>query len=141
LPLFSELINICKSDLLIESRGGILVPQAKIIREEIKEAKGTFSAVLIKTKNAYMVLLSEGEDNLGTLAVALPQKPGMIGPPLSSILLGERNATLARLLAERLAKTLKKMVLISVFVKTIGERESGRTFLNLSERILKRIGD
>jgi hypothetical protein len=117
------------------------VPQAKIIREEIKEAKGTFSAVLIKTKNAYMVLLSEGEDNLGTLAVALPQKPGMIGPPLSSILLGERNATLARLLAERLAKTLKKMVLISVFVKTLGERESGRTFLNLSERILKRIGD
>jgi hypothetical protein len=120
------------------NKGGIPVSQAKIVREEIKEADSTFSAVLIETKNAYIVLLSEGEENLGTLVVALPQKPGMIGPPLSSTLLGERNATLARLLAERFAKTLKKMVLVSVFVKTLDEREAGRTFLKLSERVLKK---
>ena len=112
--------------------------QAKIIREEIKEGDSLFSAILIETKNAYIMLLSEGEENLGTLAVSLPQKSGMIGLLLSSILFGERNATLARLLAERLAKRLKKIVLVSVFMKTLNEREAGRTFLRLMERILKK---
>jgi len=114
------------------------VSQAKIIREEIKEGQKVFSAVLIETKNAYIMLLSEGEENLGTLAVSLPPRPGMIGPPLSSVLLGERNATLARLLAERLAKSLRKMVLVSVFVKSVDGREAGRTFLRLLERILEK---
>jgi len=114
------------------------LPQAKIVREEMVEANIVFSAVLLEMNNAYMVLLSEGEENLGTLAVSLPQRQGMVGPPLSSTLLGERNAMLARLLAERLAKSLEKMVLVSVFVKTRDEREAGRIFLRLLDRVLKK---
>jgi len=112
--------------------------QAKITREEVKEGDSTYSAVLIETSNAYIVLLSQGEENLGTLAVSLPQKPGMVGPPLSSLLLGERSATLARLLAERLARSLGRMVLVSVFVRTLDDREAGHTFFRLLEAILKR---
>jgi hypothetical protein len=113
--------------------------QAKIIREETKIGDNVFSAVLIETKNGYVVLLSEGQDNIGTLAVSIPQTPGMVGPPLSSALLGDRNVMLARMLAERLANSLKKMVLVSVFVKTTKEAEAGRTFLRLLEKTLKRM--
>ena len=112
--------------------------KAKIMREETKIGDTVFSAIAVETSNAYIVFLSEGQDNLGTLAASLPQKPGMIGPPLSSTLLGERNQTIARLLAERLAKSLNKMVLISAFVKSSNEREVGRTFLSLLEKTLKK---
>ena len=112
--------------------------KAEIIREEVEEGERVFSGVLVKMKNAYIMLLSEGEENLGTLAVSLPQKQAMIGPPLSSILLGERNATLARLLAERLAGTVKKMALVSVFVISIDEKEAGPTLLRLVEKMLKK---
>jgi len=113
------------------------VSQAKIIREEIKEADTIFSAVLIEMKNAYIVILSEGEENLGTLAVSLPQRLETTTQPLSSALLGERNITLARLLAERLAASLKKMVLVSVFTRTLDERRTGQVFLRLLEKALK----
>jgi hypothetical protein len=113
--------------------------QAKIIREETKIGDIVFSAVLVETKNGYVVLLSEGQDNIGTLAVSIPQTPGMVGPTLSSALLGDRNVMLARMLAERLASSLKKMVLVSVFVKTTKEAEAGRTFLRLLEKTLKKM--
>ena len=115
--------------------------KASIIREEMEEKGRIFSAVLVETKNAYIMLLSEGEESLGTLAVSLPQKPGMIGPPLSSILLGERNVTLARLLAERLAKTLNKIALVSVFVRTLDTKEAGPILLRLLEKILRKKED
>ncbi|MEM2110852.1 MAG: proteasome assembly chaperone 4 family protein [Candidatus Bathyarchaeia archaeon] len=114
--------------------------QAKIIREELKENDTTYSAVLIEVKNAYIVLLSETEENLGTLAVSLPQKPETSTVPLSSILLGERNTTLARLVAERLVKSVNKIVLVSVHVRSLDERKVGRAFLKLLEKILKKMG-
>jgi hypothetical protein len=113
--------------------------QAKIIREETKIGDNVYSAVLIETSNGYIALLSEGQDNIGTLAVSVPQTSGMVGPPLSSALLGERNVMLARMLAERLASSLKKMVLVSVFVKTTKEAEAGRTFLKLLEKTLRKM--
>ena len=111
---------------------------AKIAREEIVESGNVFSSVLVETKNAYIILLSEDGDSLGTLAVSVPQKAGMLGPPLSSVLLGERNTTLARIFAERLATTLKKMVLVSVFLKTVDEREAGPILWKLVERVVKK---
>ena len=115
------------------------MPKAKITCEETKVGETIYSAIIIEAGNAYIVLLSEGQDNLGTLATALPQKTRMIGPPLSSTFFGERNQTLARLLAERLAKSLNKLVLVSVFVKSTDEREAGRTFLRLLEKTLKKV--
>jgi len=58
----------------------------------------------------------------------------MVGPPLSSVLLGDRNVMIARILAERLSEKMKKIALVSVFAKTVDEREAGTIFLKLFEK-------
>jgi len=110
--------------------------RAKVVREEIKENQTVFLALHLETKNANLVLMSEGEEQLGTLAVAIPQAQKILGPPLSSILLGDRNIMIARLLAERLAEKTGKMALMSIFAKTVSERDAGPIFLRLFEKIV-----
>jgi len=110
--------------------------RAKVVQGEIKENQTVFLALHLETKNANLVLLSEGEDQLGTLAVAIPQAQRMLGPPLSSTLLGDRNIMIARLLAERLAEKTGKMALMSIFAKTFSERDAGPIFLRLFEKIV-----
>ena len=112
--------------------------RAKIVQEKIIERDTPFLAIYLETKNASLVFLSEGEDQLGTLAVAIPQAQKMVGPPLSSVLLGDRNMMIARVLAERLAERMKKIALVSVFSKTVSEREAGSIFLKLVEKIIGR---
>lgn len=112
--------------------------RARIVKEEMKENGKLFLALYLKTGNANLVLLSESEDRLGTLAVAIPQAQRMLGPPLSSILLGERNTLIARLLAEQLAKRTERIALVSVFAKTISEKEASSVFLKLFEKTLKK---
>ena len=114
------------------------MPRAKIVEEKIKGKDTLFFALYLGTKNASLILLSEGEDRLGTLAVAIPQASKMVGPPLSSILLGDRNVTIARVLAERLAVKMNKIALVSVFIKTVDEWEAGPILLKLVEKTLRR---
>jgi len=111
--------------------------RVKIVQEELKENETLFLAIRLETKNANLILLSEGEDQLGTLAVALPQKEKMLGPSLSSVLLGDRNVIVARLLAERLAQKTGKIALTSVFADTIAEKDAGPLFLKLFDKTLK----
>lgn len=115
---------------------GSPVSRVKIAQEKMVERDTPFLSIYLETKNASMVLLSEGEDQLGTLAVAIPQTRKMVGPPLSSILLGDRNMMIARILAERLAEKMKKIALVSVFTKTFGESEVGPIFLKLVEKTI-----
>ena len=105
------------------------------LQKKIMEDDKAFLALFVETKNANLLLLSEGEDQLGTLAVALPQARKLIGPPLSSILLGDRNTMIARILAERLSQRTKKLALVSVFTKTVSEKEAGPIFLKLIEKM------
>ena len=112
--------------------------RAKVVKEELEENGMLFAALYLNTRNASLMLLSEGEDQLGTLAVAIPQEEKMVGPPLSSILLGDRNVTTARVLAERLAKTMNKIALVSVFTKTFNETETGPILLELFRKILEK---
>lgn len=112
--------------------------RAKIFQEEIQHDEKAFYAVRLETRNANLLLLSEGEDQLGTLAVALPPQEKMIGPPVSSILLGDRNTIIARLIAERMAQQTGKIAMASVFTKTISERETGQVFLKLFEKAVKK---
>jgi len=111
--------------------------RANIVQEEIKQDEVMFYALRLETKNANLLLLSEGEDQLGTLAVALPPKEKMLGPPMSSVLLGDRNTIIARLLAERLAQKTGKIALASVFAKTTGENKVGKIFLQLFEKTFR----
>jgi len=113
------------------------MPRAKITKEELKENDRLFVALRMETQNANMILLSEDEDQLGTLTVALPQSQKMLGPPLSSVLLGDKNVILARMLAERLAAQTGKIALASIFVKTLTEREAGPILLKLFDKTMK----
>lgn len=113
--------------------------RAKIVREETKEKDIPFLATYLEMKNASLVFLSEKEDQLGTLAAAVPQIEKRIGPPHSSVLLGDRNMMVARLLAERVAGKTSKIALVSVFVKTISEREAGPILVKLVEKTLKKL--
>jgi len=112
--------------------------KAKIIREEVKEEETSFSAVYIEMGNARIIFMSETEDNLGTLAASMPPRERFIGPPLSSILLGDRNTLVARLLAERVAHDAKKMALVSVYIKSMDERRSGPILLRLLEKVMRK---
>jgi hypothetical protein len=108
--------------------------RAKIVQQEIKLNETDYCAVRLDTKNATLLLLSEGEDQLGTLAVALPQQNKMLGPPVSSILLGDRNAVIARLIAERLAHKTGKLGLASVFTTKLSDTDAGTAFLKLFDK-------
>ncbi len=112
--------------------------RAKIVKEEMKENGKLYLALHLETQNADLILLSEGEDRLGTLAVSVPQAQRMVGPPLSSVLLGEKNTIIARLLAEQLAKRTEKIALVSVFAKTLTEKEASAIFLKLFEKTLEK---
>jgi hypothetical protein len=115
--------------------------RAKIAKEEIVERDTTFFALYIETKNANQLFLSEGEDKLGTLAVAVPQPEKMVGSPLSSILLGDRNMMIARVLAELLTQKTKKISLVSVFTKSVSEQEAAPVLRKLLEKTLKKEED
>lgn len=112
--------------------------RAKIVEEKMAERDTTFFALHIETENANQLFLSEGEDRLGTLAVALPQQQKLVGPPLSSILLGDRNLMIARILAELLAQNTKKIALVSVFTKTVSEQEAAPILRKLMDKTLKK---
>ena len=108
--------------------------RAKVVQQEIKLNETDYCAVRLETKNATLLLLSEYEDQLGTLAVALPQQDKMLGPPVSSILLGERNAVIASLIAERLAHKTGKLGLASVFTNRLSDTDAGTVFLKLFDK-------
>ncbi len=112
--------------------------RAKIVKEEIVEGDTSFFAVYIETENANQLFLSEGKDRLGTLAVAIPQQQKLIGPPLSSVLLGDRNMMIARVLAELLAQKTNKIGLVSVFTKSVSEQEAAPVLRKLLEKTLKK---
>ena len=114
--------------------------RARVVKEKLEENGVLFLAIYMETRNASLILLSEGEDQLGTLAVAIPPEQRTVGPPLSSILLGDRNVTTARVLAERLAKTMNKIALVSVFTKTVSEGEAGPVLLKLVRKIIGKEG-
>lgn len=111
--------------------------RVKIVQSEMKQDETLLVATRLETRNANILLLSEGEDQLGTLAVGVPQKERMLGPPMSSVLLGDRNVIVARLLAERLAQKTGKIALASVFAKTIAEKDAGSAFLKLLDKTLE----
>jgi len=110
--------------------------RVRVVKEELEEDGVRFLAVYLETGNAGLILLSEGEDQLGTLAVAIPQEQRMVGPPLSSVLLGDRNVTIARALAERIAGTMNKIALVSVFIRTVSERDAGPVLLKLVRKTI-----
>lgn len=111
----------------------------KLLTEEIEEGPHRFTATILRAENAAFVLFNEKNRLLmGTLAVAMPQFGGR-GPCISSVLLGERNATITKILAERLAAFFNQMVLVSTHLKADVEREVVPILMRLLQKLIERI--
>ena len=89
--------------------------RAKVTKEELLEKDTRFLAVYVEAKNSCMIMLSEKEDKLGTLAIAVPKPNDMIGSAISSVLLGDKNVISARMFAEYVASKKGKIALVSVY--------------------------
>jgi hypothetical protein len=110
--------------------------RAKVFKDEIVEQDTHFLAVYLETKNSCMILLSEREDKLGTLAIAVPKPKEMLGSATSSILLGDRHAISARMFAEYVAAKKEKIGLVSIYLETVDEMQAQSFFKRLIERVV-----
>jgi len=111
------------------------VERAKVVKDEIFEQNTHFLAVYVEAKNSCLILLSEKEDKLGTLVIAVPKPKDLLGPPSSSVLLGDKNAVTARMFAENLAMRKEKIVLVSIYLETMDERQAQSALRRLLEKV------
>jgi hypothetical protein len=111
--------------------------RAKVVKEEIIEQNVHFLAVYMEAKNACLILLSENEDKLGTLAIAVPKSKDLLGSATSSILLGDKNAISARMFAEYLASRKEKIALVSIYLEKMGEMQAQSIFMRLIEKVAR----
>src|SRR4030065_1705317 len=95
--------------------------RAKVVKEEIFEQDTRFLAVYVETKNSCLIMLSEKEDKLGTLAIAVPKPKDLLGTLTSSVLLGDKNVISARMFAEYVASKKGKIAMVSVYLEKGGE--------------------
>jgi len=112
--------------------------RAKVIKEELVEQDMRFLAVYLEANNSCLILLSEREDKLGTLAIAVPKPKDLLGPVSSSVLLGDKNAVSARMFAEYVAAKKGKIALVSVYLERLSEMQAQAFFMHLIEKVIKK---
>ena len=114
------------------------VPYASF-SEEIETGDHRFIAILFKLSNALIAFIYEGDNmKLGTLAVAMPQFEGKTC--ISSILLGDRNIVLTKILAERLSSASNGIALVSTNLPEIQEAEISSAIFKLIQKLLVKAG-
>jgi hypothetical protein len=111
--------------------------RANVIKEELTEKDYRFLAVYVEAKNSCLILLSEKEDKLGTLAIAVPRPKDLLGPVSSSVLLGDKNAVSARMFAEYVATKKGKIAIVSVYLEKLTEMQAQAYFMRLIEKVLQ----
>src|SRR3989337_4324238 len=111
--------------------------RAKVIKEELVEQDMRFLAVYLEANNSCLILLSEREDKLGTLAIAVPKPKDLLGPVSSSVLLGDKNAVSARMFAEYVAAKKGKIALVSVYLDRLNEMQAQAFFMHLIEKVMQ----
>ena len=111
--------------------------RANVIKEEITEQETRFLAVYVEAKNSCLVLLSENEDKLGTLAIAVPKPKDELGfVASSSILVGNKYEISARMFAEYVATKKGKIAMVSVYLNKLSEMDAQCYFKKLIEKVL-----
>jgi len=111
--------------------------RANVTKEEIQQQDTRFLAVYVESKNSCMVMLSEKEDKLGTLAIAVPKPREGVGAVTSSVLLGDKNIITARMFAEYVAAKKGKIALVSVYLETVSEIQAQGFFNKLIDKLIK----
>jgi hypothetical protein len=112
--------------------------RANVIKEEINEKETRFLAVYVEAKNSCLILLSENQDKLGTLAIAVPKASDISGfVASSSVLVGNKNEISARMFAEYVATKKGKIAMVSVYLDKLTEMEAQTYFKRLIEKVLE----
>ena len=114
-----------------------MVERARVVKEELCEQNVRFLAVYFESANSCLVMLSENQDRLGTLAIAVPKPSELLGPVSSSIILGDRNTVSARMFAEYVAMKKGKIAMVSVYLDKLNESQAHDFFLNLVKKVTK----
>ena len=112
--------------------------RAKVIKEELLEQDTRFLAIYVEAKNSCLIMLSEKEDKMGTLAIAVPKPKDLLGPVTSSVLIGDKNAVSARMFAEYVAVKKGKIALVSVYLEKLDEMQAQAFFMHLIEKVMKK---
>ena len=106
----------------------------KIMRRSGEEEDPRLSLTVIELANVVFGFFYEGdEERAGTIALSLPKMNTSLG--VSSIVMGVRNATVARLLAEFLAQRYLKMAFASVFTHQENDFTTNQRLLKLAQGI------
>ena len=111
--------------------------RAKVVKEELQQQGINFLAVYVEAKNSIMIMLSEKEDKLGTLAIAVPKPKDLLGSVTSSVLLGDKNVISARMFAEYVASKKGKIAMVSVYLETVTEVQAQSFFMHLIDKLIK----
>lgn len=111
--------------------------RANVVKEEIQQQDTRFLAVYVEAKNSIMIMLSEKEDKLGTMAIAVPKPRDMVGSVTSSVLIGDKHVISARMFAEYVASKKGKIAMVSVYLERVGEIQAQEFFMHLIEKVLK----
>jgi hypothetical protein len=110
--------------------------RAKVVKEELFEQDTRFLAVYVETKNSCVIMLSEKEDKLGTMAISVPKPANMLGPVSSQVLLGDKNAVSARMFAEYVAAKKGKIAMVSVYLDKLTEIQAQAFFQHLLDKVM-----
>jgi hypothetical protein len=110
--------------------------RANVVKEEIQQQENRFLAVYVEAKNSIMIMLSEKEDKLGTMAIAVP-KPQGFGSVTSSVLVGDKHIISARMFAEYVASKKGKIAMVSVYLEKVNEAQAQEFFMHLIDKVLK----
>jgi hypothetical protein len=113
------------------------VERAKVVKEEVQQQGINFLAVYVEAKNSVMIMLSEKEDKLGTMAIAVPKPKDLLGSVTSSVLLGDKNMISARMFAEYVASKKGKIAMVSVYLETVSEMQAQSFFMHLVDKLIK----
>jgi hypothetical protein len=111
--------------------------RAKVIKEELFEQDTRFLVVYVEAKNSIMIMLSEKEDKLGTLAIAVPKPKDLVGSVTSSVLLGNKNVISTRMFAEYVASKKCKIAMVSVYLEKVNELQAQSFFMHLIDKVIK----
>jgi hypothetical protein len=111
--------------------------RANVIKEELTDSDTRFLAVYVEAKNSCLILLSENEDKMGTMAIAVPKADKMLGLASSSILVGDRNMISARMFAEYVASRKNKVAMVSVYLEKFDEMQAQKFFMKLIEKVMQ----
>lgn len=129
--------SFLSSQCIIWQEGKACMDRANVVKEELTEKDTRFLAVYVEAQNSCLILLSENEDKLGTMAIAVPKANEVLNLASSSILVGDRHVISARMFAEYVASRKGKVAMVSVYLDKYSELQAQSYFLRLLEKVMQ----